>query len=393
MNRFLPQGFNFSWRCLKPISRDSEVVEVIGIAADISKRKQYEQELKEAKDQLESFIQQSPDGIIVKELNGRIVKVNPAIERILGWSETELTSADFQNDHIPEDYVQELYELIEKIKQGDEVVGFETVRRRKDRVLIIIQLTLSTIKDHQGNIVRTSFVIRDITEIKKSLELLHKWERVSAIGELAAGIAHEIRNPLTTVKGFLQLLRKEKETAMYFDLMFEEIGRIEMLTNEFLMLAKPQADQMSLHNLLGLVEGAVLPLTQAVMNNIYIHLESTDEVYIYGNAQHLKQLFINVLKNAIESMPEGGDVWIRFDLDDLKQQVVIQIIDRGCGITEELIPKLGEPFFTLKGKGTGLGLMVSYKIIQEHRGEMHFESHVGSGTTVYITLPVIVSTR
>jgi two-component system, sporulation sensor kinase A len=188
MNRFLPQGFNFSWRSLKPISRDSEVVEVIGIAADISKRKQYEQELKEAKDQLESFIQQSPDGIIVKELNGRIVK---AIERILGWSETELTSSDFQNDHIPEDYVQELYELIEKMKQGDEVVGYETVRRRKDGVLIIIQLTLSTIKDHQGNIVRTSFVIRDITEIKKSLNLLHKRERVSAIGEIHGGLITE----------------------------------------------------------------------------------------------------------------------------------------------------------------------------------------------------------
>ena len=216
-----------------------------------------------------------------------------------------------------------------------------------------------------------------------------KSEKLSVVGELASGVAHEIRNPLTTLKGFLQFMKADFPNPMYADLMYSELDRIELITNEFLMLAKPHLVHFQHNDLKWLVE-KVLPLinSQAIINNTEIITEiEPDLPLLYCEANQIKQVFINLLKNAIEAMPNGGKVKISIYRQNANE-INISIMDQGEGIAPERIPYLGQPFYSLKEKGTGLGLMVCLKIVKEHRGEMKFHSKLGKGTSVDITLPL-----
>jgi two-component system sporulation sensor kinase A len=220
--------------------------------------------------------------------------------------------------------------------------------------------------------------------------LLQKSEKLTMIGEMAAGIAHEIRNPLTTLKGFVQIMRKDAPQPVYFDLMFSELERIETITDEFLALAKPQVSEFKQKDVRQLLDNVVMLLsTQAILQNIEIETVYQDVPLIVCAENHLKQVFINIIKNAIEAMSDGGKIMIRVHPEHNEtDQVRISIEDQGCGIPEERMAKLGEPFYTLKEKGTGLGLMICYKFIKEHGGQLFFVSKVGKGTTVHIVLPV-----
>ncbi|WP_134703432.1 ATP-binding protein [Ammoniphilus sp. YIM 78166] len=213
------------------------------------------------------------------------------------------------------------------------------------------------------------------------------------MGELAAGIAHEIRNPLTTLKGFIQLLKQEHPSMSHSKLLLEELERIEGITNQLLSLAKPQAIQLMRTDLVMLLQNTIEILTpQAHLNNVLVKInlgEMDESLYILCEANQLKQAFINLLKNAIESMPNGGLVQLTLNKES-NTHVRLTMQDQGCGIPQELLPRLGEPFYTLKEKGTGLGLMICYKIIKEHQGTILLESKVGEGTKVRIELPLLV---
>ena len=207
------------------------------------------------------------------------------------------------------------------------------------------------ILNDQGRVERIILITRDITEQKQAEEVMRKWERVSAVGELAAGIAHEIRNPLTTLKGFVQLLKRGPIKPAFLELMHSELSRIELVTNEFLILAKPQATNYQSQDLTLILESVITVLnTQAIMSNTHIRMEiKIGRPMINGDINHLKQVFINLLKNAIEAMPEGGEIGVKVLSSD-SNKVIIQFIDQGIGIPEEILPKLGEPFYSLKGK-------------------------------------------
>ncbi|MNF98689.1 Sporulation kinase A [compost metagenome] len=178
-------------------------------------------------------------------------------------------------------------------------------------------------------------IVRDISERKKNEELLINSEKLYVAGQLAAGIAHEIRNPLTSLKGFLQLISLE---------------------------------------------------AQASLHNTAIVIESVEEpLWVFGVENQIKQVFINVLKNAIEAMVDGGTITVASLLEG--EYVVTRITDEGPGIPKEQMAKMGQPFYTTKDKGTGLGLMVTYKIIDNHQGRIHASSEIGLGTTFTISFP------
>lgn len=234
-------------------------------------------------------------------------------------------------------------------------------------------------------------MVRDITEKKEMEERLRKSDTLNVVGQLAAGIAHEIRNPMTALKGFIQLLQgsmsHESETYhMYFEVIMSELKRIESIITEFLVLAKPQATHYEKNDVAKVMQETVdLLSVQATMHNIQIEATYEPVPPVYCDSKQLKQVFINMLKNAIEVMPKGGTITV--SVQHVDEGVRIAIRDQGCGIPKEKIKKIGEPFYTTKERGTGLGLMVSYKIIEEHRGRIDIESEVGVGTTFYITLP------
>ncbi|WP_260472085.1 ATP-binding protein [Bacillus canaveralius] len=232
---------------------------------------------------------------------------------------------------------------------------------------------------------------KDITDRKEKTErLLEKSEKLALVGQMAAGIAHEIRNPLTSIKGFIQLFRSNNSQEEYFEIVLAELERINLIVGEFLVLAKPTLINFQEKNLKNVIEDVVMLInTKSILNNVEICVEfGADIPNISCEENQLKQLFINILKNGIEAMPMGGTI----DLIVKKKEdrkVSILFIDHGVGIPEERIPTLGEPFYTTKEKGTGLGLMTCYKIVETHHGELNITSKVNQGTTIEIILPVL----
>lgn len=231
---------------------------------------------------------------------------------------------------------------------------------------------------------------RDITTLRQTEERLSRTEKLSVVGELSASVAHEIRNPLTSLKGFVQLLQMEDDKHQdYYQIMLDELNRINHIVGELLLLAKPQhlkytkiAIQKILNDVISLLA------VEATLYNVQIESNfPKEDIIIECEPNQLKQLFINLIKNSIEASNKDSKIVISLSL--LKNKSIeITVKDNGCGISKELLEKIGEPFYSSKEKGTGLGLTVSYKIVQSHNGNIIFDSEIGVGTTVNITLPM-----
>jgi PAS domain S-box-containing protein len=238
---------------------------------------------------------------------------------------------------------------------------------------------------------------RDITEKREMVrqleereEVLRRTEKLSVVGELAASVAHEIRNPLTSLKGFVQMLQVEDpKHQLYYQIMHDELNRINFIVGELLLLAKPQLVKFTTVELKKILQDVIsLLTTQASLYNVQIESQLPDEdISVECEPNQLKQLFINIIKNGIEASINGGTVSILLDRSN-DEQVSILIKDNGCGISGERLKKIGEPFYSSKEKGTGLGLTVSFKIVQSHNGSIRFNSQKNVGTSVSIILPL-----
>ncbi len=357
---------------------------LVTIGRDITKRQEMEVELQETKEQLWALFTHSADAISILTLEGDLLKANPAFYYLYGFCDKD--DINVFDDLAPLELHQETKQALQKVKNGEEVIDYQTLRRRKDGEVFDVSITFSPIQNKDGQVTGISAISRDIHERKKTEQLLRRSEKLSALGQLAAAVAHEVRNPITTVKGFTQFFQGKVESE-YTDLMLSELDRVEIIINEFLTLAKPQAVHFKeedvadvIHNILALVK------TQAAMHSIEIQTCYQPAVLpIYCDSNQIKQVFLNILKNAIEAMPHGG--MLRIQAREFSSYVEIEIEDDGIGISPERMRKLGEPFYSNKEKGTGLGLMVCYKIIEEHHGEIYIASEEGEGTTVTIRLP------
>jgi two-component system, sporulation sensor kinase A len=357
---------------------------LIAIGRDITQRKKMEEDLLETKELLESIFLNSADGISVINLEGEILKTNRAFQRLYGYDEHNMPR--YMIDLYPLENHSEAKEISDAVSQGKEIVDYETIRRHKDGHLIEVSVTYSPIKDEHGKATAISAITRDIGERKKTEELLMRSEKLSAIGQLSAAVAHEVRNPLTSVKGFLQLYH-DKINPEIFALMISELERIEEIITEFLSLAKPQAVTYQPTDMTALIKNTLsLMETQARLRDVTIQTDFQELFeHLHCEKNQIIQVLINVMKNGIEAMPNGGNLTIKTRVTN--QSFVISVSDEGIGISQERLKHLGEPFFSNKDSGTGLGLVVCYKIIHEHGGDMKFYSVSGEGTTVTITLP------
>lgn len=258
----------------------------------------------------------------------------------------------------------------------------------------LIEIDISSIRIHtmQDKPVILS-VLRDMSAKKMAEETLIRSEKLSIIGQLAAGVAHEIRNPLTSLKGFTQLLQerfKHPDTeSMYLDIMDKELDRIHIIVNEFMTLARPNLNQFNNAKLESILQSVISILeTQAIITNVSLTKKYMEDIpFIYCNENQMKQLFLNIVKNAIESMPGGGEVKITIR-EAKANHLLIQIKDKGVGMPKNIIDKIGEPFLTTKEDSTGLGLMISQRIIDSHNGSLFIWSREGEGTKVDVYLPI-----
>jgi PAS domain S-box-containing protein len=325
----------------------------------------------------------------VTDKNDNIIYANDKFCEITKYTREELIG---QNHSIYNSgyHSKQFFEKIWNTIQQGKVWNGEILNKAKDGSLYWVDTTIIPYQDSNGKTYQHISIQKDLTEQKRTEELLHKTEKLSLVGELAAGIAHEIRNPLTTIKGFVQLLSKspDRQDHPYTDTILGEIDRINFIVSEFMVFAKPHATYFSRCNLTEILLSVIHLLgAEAVLKNVIIRSNfHSNELYIFGEKHQLKQVFINMIKNSIEALPDGG--YIDITITTEKQYTSVSIQDNGVGMSEEQIQKLGEPFYTTKETGNGLGLMVSYKIIQNHKGEITVSSDVRSGTKFTITFPV-----
>ncbi|KFN01689.1 5TMR of 5TMR-LYT family protein [Bacillus clarus] len=216
---------------------------------------------------------------------------------------------------------------------------------------------------------------------------LIKVEKMEIVSQLAASISHEVRNPLTVVKGFTQLLKtpnlSQESKEQYIEHILEELNRAQVIIDDYLTFAKPAPEKLNtilIDQELQRVINMILPLCN--MNTIHI-TGNLSEGTVVGNTQHFHQCFLNLIKNSIEAMPEGGTLNVSSTISNNK--VIIRIQDSGIGMTQEQINRFGEPYFSTKTKGTGLGTMVAVKIIETMQGTLKIHSALNKGTTLTIT--------
>ncbi|MBL0388601.1 PAS domain S-box protein [Tumebacillus sp. ITR2] len=343
-------------------------------------------------EQLRSLYEHNPSALFSLNLAGEVLSVNPVAESILGYSSEELRGRPFGDLVVPEEREKAQYHFKQSVDGHFQSFEMHLVRQDGEVFELGVRHFPIMVADETVGIYSIG---KDITESRRTEELMRKSDKLSVVGQLAAGVAHEIRNPLTAIKGFVQLIRDTRGAKPeYFNIMLSELDRIELIINEFLVLAKPQAVNFQEKNLVTLLQSIIaLVETQAILNNIQIVLllSESDIPLIDCEENQLKQVFINILKNSIEAMPSGGVIHITVDHLAATGQVRVRVVDEGQGIPEERLSKLGEPFYTTKEKGTGLGLMISYKIISEHKGKMIVRSRVNEGTTVDVYLPTHTS--
>ncbi|MCR8660429.1 PAS domain S-box protein [Paenibacillus endoradicis] len=335
---------------------------------------------------MESFINHSTDAIYIMDLDGTMNQMNNAFEQLFGYTEAEVIGRRYLT--VPEHLIKEKEDIFSRIHSGEIINSFETLRSTKDGDLIPVSITITPIRDYSNTITGFASVCRDMRHRNQMEELMRRSEKLNMVGQLAAGVAHEIRNPLTTLRGFLQLQKQSKKLNIdHVHVMLSELDRINLIVGEFLILAKPQAVKFKVRDVRDiLAEVTSLMGSEALLHNVTLKETYTkDDCRIPCEENQLKQVFINVLKNGIEAMPYGGHVHIAVLRSD--QAISVHITDEGIGMEEETLKRIGDPFFTVKENGTGLGIMVSQKIIETHHGQMELTSQVNVGTTVKILLP------
>lgn len=368
---------------------------------EIAEREQLEKELEKTRQYFENLIESSIDALIATDMKGKITYFSKGGERILGYKGKEVIGKPMSTYYLrgPE----EARKLMKILWTKGKVGNFEARMIAKNNEIFSMNLSVSFIRDTKGQPVGTLGVCRDLTEIKKLEHQIQQSEKLAALGQLSAGFAHEIGTPLNVISGTAEYLMKDmnKDNPMLVDLetIESQAGRIINLVQQFLVSARYREPDTGPVNINALLR-EVLRFTelQTSVKKISIVTKFNPNLpEVTGDSHQLQQVFLNLTINAIHALKQGGILTIRTNLlppgslpyiDN--RLIEITFYDTGCGIPEKNLQKIFDPFFTTKeiGKGTGLGLTVSHRIIENHRGIIEVESQPGRGTSFFIKLPV-----
>lgn len=373
------------------LNKSGKPYQYVSIRTDITSRKQAEADLRNSVKELSDikFALDQSSIIAFTDAKGRITSVNDKFCEISKYERSELIGKDHKmlnSGYHTKGFFKELWRTI---GQGEVWKG-EIKNRAKDGTFYWVDTTIIPFLNENGEPYQYLAIRNDITERKKTEETLHRQDKLAAVGQLAAGVAHEIRNPLTSIKGyaeFLQLDEKNPERLEFLDIILDEIERVNTIVEEFMVLAKPKAANLEEKNIVPIIKDVLNLLAfEARKKHVRLHFSSCDEIIqVECDKDRLKQVFLNLVKNGIEAMPDGGDLSVYTKVREDKVEISFQ--DTGIGIPQEKLNKIGEPFYTTKENGNGLGLMVSFKIIESHNGNVYIESEVDKGTTFNIVLP------
>lgn len=332
------------------------------------------------------WVEPAMDFICKRSPEGLIKYVSPSVATMLGYDPSELIGRLYTLFVHADDYKR-----ISNVDmpEGEGICCLTYRIKRKDGVYIWVNSQISVIRHPETNQpFELISVTSDVSAKIKAEHFIIEYEKLNVVGQLAAGIAHEIKNPLTSLKGFIQLMKAEsKMNHNYLAIMEDEIKRIEAVSKELMMMAKPHNSDFSSFDVNCLADHAItLLMAEAAKKCVEITKRSNlSDALLLCDGNKMKQVFINLLMNAIDAMDTPGEIIV--ELTKVEDTILISIMDQGKGIPPEHLDKLGKPFFTTKENGNGLGLMICYKIVEEHGGKITVDSNC-NGTTFILHLPV-----
>ena len=379
--------------------RDSKRnVNIIVILKDITNRKQAEEALRRSEERYRNILESMQDGYFETDLAGNFTFVNDAGGRNLGYSREELIGMSYRQ-YTDEKGARELYQTFNGVyRTGEPVKVIDVEIVRKDGAKVFSEISVSLIRDSEGEPIGFRGIDRDVTERKRMEEQLLQAEKLRAVGEMASGVAHDFNNALAAILGNTQLMLHSVKDEEFKESLktIEKVARGSAQTVRRLQDFTRRKVHQELYklNVNSIVKDAIeiakpswRDEAQSKGMSIEMVSDFEDIAPVAGSASELREVITNMVFNAIEAMPEGGRVEIRTFQRDARDY--IQISDTGMGIKEEVRKKIFEPFFTTKPfSNTGLGLSMSYGIIKRMGGEIDVESKVGQGTTFTISLPI-----
>ncbi|MDQ7053735.1 MAG: PAS domain S-box protein, partial [candidate division KSB1 bacterium] len=384
------------WLSITPIYEDGQRIGYMGVEIDISEKKRIENALIKEKRFTESLIETANSLIVGLNLKGEITLFNKKLEATTGYKKEEVLGKKWFEIFLPERIRPSVEEVFDGIVNNKIPSYYENPILTRSGEERYIAWSNTAIRNENNEIIGALGIGQDITEQKRlEQQILHS-ERLATIGQMAAKVAHEIRNPLSSIMLNAELLGDEirmagdaisEDAEVLLKSIISEVDRVAKLTEDYLQFSRlPDADPQpgDLINLIQEVVEFIEP--EASSRGIQIVSEyETNALELVFDAQQMRQVLMNILKNALEAMRRGGILTVR--VQDSRKKVLIAISDTGDGIPEKLQDKIFQPFYTTKDMGTGLGLAISQQVIQEHGGNIEFESEPGKGTTFYLHLP------
>ncbi|MCM3569336.1 EAL domain-containing protein [Neobacillus mesonae] len=373
---------------LSPIRNGNQVEGIIGSCVDVTELKKVNEALTLSESKYRIITENMLELVVTLDAEGKILYISPSHEKVLGYS-PKIYEGYLGSDLVHPEDIANLRTVYYSIIESKASCQIEYRYRHVRGEWITVEAQISPVFDEKGELEYLIVVGRNITKRKKDEELKQKSERLTAIHQMALSVAHEIRNPLTTIKGFVQLMKKGSETPFYIETVLNEVKRLEGIVSDFLLLAEPQNDPFKEVDVTVLIHQVLEKFhAKALLNNIKMIMRNDFEIpAIYCNESQIKQVFSHILQNALEALPNGGIVKVQL-LGQDGHHIKIRFIDNGYGMSEERLKKIGELFYSTKEKGTGLGFMICQKIIQTHNGKMEIKSKVNKGTMVDVILPI-----
>lgn len=366
-------------------------------------------EVKEIEGLAYDILSEIIDGIVVSDSSGKIIIWNRAAEELTGIPESEALGRGI-GDVFSENPSVAL-QVQKTLSTGRSYSDYETELTVKNRPMLPVGIVTSMLTDREGAAAGVILTIRDQSGMRDLKERIRRSDRLAAIGTIASGIAHEIKNPLLGIRGAAQLMRSELSSASclmdrktdlmeYIDIIIKEADRLNSVLEGILDFTRARPRAVQRRNIHSILDRSLLLLQDLARKNSVVLSRQYDPSLpdVICDEGQMIQVFLNIIKNAIEAMPNGGRLTVVTRISDMftsvqadgrkRQLMVVKVSDTGEGIRQEHLAYIFSPFFTTKDCGVGLGLALSYQIVQEHMGMIKVESKEGDGTTFSVYLPL-----
>jgi two-component system sensor histidine kinase HydH len=336
----------------------------------------------------DTVVENVPIGLFALDNQGRIAAFNNGAESIL-----RLTAADVIGQEASRIIPPELLDEINHSKSHNHVIEKELECTTVEGKRVPLEIAASSLKDEDGVFLGNVLLFKDLTEVQALRREVARSQRLASVGRLAAGVAHEIRNPLSSIKGFATYFKErypdrpdDQQTA---DIMIQEVDRLNRVVGQLLEFARPVSVKKQRISLQALLKDSIkLIEDRAARKGISVqtqHAAGVDSAW--GDPDRINQILLNLYLNAIDAMETGGELKVALSSDSEDSEIYFRISDTGCGISPEHLPKIFDPYFTTKSTGTGLGLAIAHNIVDALGGKISVESNPEKGTTFTVALP------